>query len=460
MVHRGVAEPAKSPPPIPAGQRKLARVRGVTKKNVDALVPALAALGFTVERAETKADAKTLTDGAVRLLLLGLDNLPDDAAGLEDIIALAQDRAPPVKTMAVGKSARAKDIVRALRHGLDDAFILPLDIDEVAERVQAHFDAAGPRAERITHYLLKRLIGEGGMGFVYEAVDLDVDMPVAIKVIKDELAHDPTFVARFEREIEMLASVIHENFTRFHELGTDGDKTFLVMEYVDGQDLDKGNWTVPEVLGFGAQIASGLAALHERGIVHRDIKPANIMVAREGTVKITDFGLATFMAEDRTVTRMGQIAGSPIYLAPEQFTQPADERCDQYALGCTLFEALTGQTAFSLGLDTEALYFEKRKRPPRAHRVDPSVPKGVSDILAKMMSPKPRARFDSVLDVQQALLAAEAELSAELSATGFEAELTGEWDRSADEGEYVGDDDLDIVSEVELTDVDFVEMKR
>ena len=434
----------------------VARCRAVSKRNAEIMRPILAELGFGLDVAARAADVQTLLAEPVHLLLIGLDNLPRQAPPLNDILDAARSQKPKVTTIALGKPARARMIVQALRAGLDDALILPLDQDEFRERVAAHLDNDAPTVERLSHYELKRVIGEGGMGLVYEAIDLDVHMPVAIKIMKDEMVHDPAFVARFEREIEMLASVIHKNLTRFHELGSEGSRKFLVMEYVDGQLLHEGNWTVPEVVDFGAQIASGLAMLHAHGIVHRDIKPDNVIVGSDGVVKIADFGLAVFADDERGVTRAGQVAGSPIYLAPELFTRPADALSDQYALGCTLFEALTGQTAFSRDLDLESLYLEKRKRPPRAHRVDPSVPRPVSDILAKMMAPKPKARFQSIEEVERALLAAKEELSADTGpeAAFFEAELSGEWDLSADDGDFVVEDEIEIVSEVDVVEVE------
>ena len=203
-------------------------------------------------------------------------------------------------------------------------------------------------------YRLIRKIARGGMGQVYEALQTTLDRKVAVKILTDELAHRPEFLRRFEREAKAAAALNHPNLVQVHDFGEADGRLFLVMEYVEGQDLavrvrETGKMPVAEALEVIGQAALALRAAHQKSIIHRDIKPANLLRTRDGTIKVSDLGLAKVLTEqtpDLTITSAGM--GSPHFMAPEQAhgTRPVDHRADMYSLGITLFYLLTGRFAY------------------------------------------------------------------------------------------------------------------
>ena len=218
---------------------------------------------------------------------------------------------------------------------------------------------------RLGHYDVTALIGEGGMGQVYQATDTNLDRQVAIKVLPESFSGDPDRLARFEREAKVLALLNHPNIGAIYGLEKSGDTRALVLELVEGPTLadriSKGPIPLDEALPIAKQIAEALEAAHEAGVIHRDLKPANIKVREDGTVKVLDFGLAkAFQAGSSNVTTVtvagteaGVVLGTPAYMSPEQARgRPVDKRTDVWAFGCVLFEMLTGRRAF--GADTHS----------------------------------------------------------------------------------------------------------
>ena len=215
---------------------------------------------------------------------------------------------------------------------------------------------------RIGPYEVAAPLGAGNMGEVYRAVDTSLKRPVAIKILPDRVADDADRAARFEREAELLAALNHPNIAVIHGLERAQGNTALIMELVEGPTLGdliaRGPLRVSESVAIAGQIAAALTAAHARGIIHRDLKPANIKVRPDGTVKVLDFGLAKMIEVDRadradaaTVTshetRAGVVLGSPAYMSPEQARgEPVDARTDIWALGCVLFEMVTGHRAY------------------------------------------------------------------------------------------------------------------
>jgi tRNA A-37 threonylcarbamoyl transferase component Bud32 len=197
------------------------------------------------------------------------------------------------------------------------------------------------------------LLGAGGMGTVYKARQPQLDRTVALKILSHDLAADPAFVERFNREAKMLARLSHPNIVGVFDFGTAGPCCYLLMEYVDGVNLRQamrtGGFTPPEALALVQEICAALKFAHENGILHRDIKPENILLDSKGSVKIADFGIAKMIGEgersDVTLTLQGSILGSPHYMAPEQLDSPGnvDQRADIYSLGVVLYEMLTGE---------------------------------------------------------------------------------------------------------------------
>ena len=216
---------------------------------------------------------------------------------------------------------------------------------------------------RIAHYDVTALIGEGGMGQVYQATDTKLKRQVALKILPEAFATDPDRLARFQREAQVLASLNHPGIAAIYGIEEEGGTRALVLELVEGPTLAdriaKGPIPLDEALPIAKQIAEALEAAHEAGVIHRDLKPANIKVRDDGTVKVLDFGLAKALdttphgdpSQSPTLTaaatQMGVIMGTAAYMSPEQARgRPVDRRADIWAFGCVLYEMLTGQRAF------------------------------------------------------------------------------------------------------------------
>ena len=227
--------------------------------------------------------------------------------------------------------------------------------------------------QTISHFKVIEKIGQGGMGVVYRAQDTNLSRDVAIKVLPEQFTQDPQRLARFEREAKLLASLNHPNIAAIHSFEHSDDIHFLVLELVEGETLAervaKGPLPVEEALEVCQQIAEGVEAAHEKGVIHRDLKPANVKVTPEGKVKILDFGLAkafegevaaTDISQSPTLTeemtRAGVILGTAAYMSPEQAKgKPVDKRTDLFAFGCVLYELLTARRAFQGETVTETL---------------------------------------------------------------------------------------------------------
>ena len=216
--------------------------------------------------------------------------------------------------------------------------------------------------DRLSIYEVIGPLGAGAMGEVYRARDTHLEREVAIKVLAAGLADDADHLARFEREATLLATINHPNIAGIFAVENEGDTNFIVLELVPGMTLGEriaaGPLPIPEVLGLARQIAEGLEAAHEAGVIHRDLKPDNIRVTPDDTVKLLDFGLAKAMpaagsdsgrsqADSLNLTQTGMLLGTPYYMSPEQVRgRPVDRRADIWAFGCVLYEALTGTRAF------------------------------------------------------------------------------------------------------------------
>src|SRR4051794_14375698 len=223
-------------------------------------------------------------------------------------------------------------------------------------------------------YKLIERLGDGAMGQVFVAENLAIGRRVAIKVLKTELLADPSFRQRFQHEAEAIAAIEHRNVARFLDLVV-GDPTFLVMEYVRGPTLDdilekEKRLPPPRAVRITQRLCWALEAAHSAGVIHRDIKPSNVIVApdleNEEEPKLIDFGLAKLAhaAVKAGLTRTGQIVGTPEYMAPEQISnKPVDARADVYALGCLLYELLTGRPPFEGSDDVQVLYQQLHDTP-------------------------------------------------------------------------------------------------
>jgi serine/threonine-protein kinase len=255
-------------------------------------------------------------------------------------------------------------------------------------------------------YRIIGLIGRGGMGEVYRADDLKLGQPVALKFLPRKLAEDPVRRERFFAEVRITRQLSHPNICRVYDIGEADGRHFLSMEYIDGEDLASlikriGYLSNEKALDIARQLAAGLAAAHERGVLHRDLKPANIMLDGRGHVRITDFGLA-IAAEDET--QAVEIAGTPAYMAPEQLAgKGATVRSDIYSLGLILYELYTGKKAFT-ATNLAELREQKESHIPRAiSEIREGMDPVVERLIRRCMEKDPNARPASVAQLALAL---------------------------------------------------------
>lgn len=263
---------------------------------------------------------------------------------------------------------------------------------------------------RIAQYQVQGVIGQGSMGMVLKAFDEELHRIVAIKILSPHLASSRTFCERFAREARSVAAISHPHVVVMHAVGEHAGLPYLVMEYIDGHTLrHRINHGPPldvsDIIHIGCQIADGLEAAHEKGIIHRDIKPPNIML-EDGLqrVRITDFGLARAVMNRSELTSLGKVIGTPAYMSPEQVTGgEVDPRSDLFSLGCVLYAAVTGHSPFQ-GSDTIDIV---RKvcdhQPPRLHEISALVPTEFSDVVAKLLEKNPANRFQTAFEVRAAL---------------------------------------------------------
>jgi serine/threonine protein kinase len=251
-------------------------------------------------------------------------------------------------------------------------------------------------------YKITRTLGRGAMGIVYRARDEHLEREVAIKVLASDLRHHPEALRFFVEEAKALAQLNHPNIVSVYDQTTDGNETYLVMEFVDGRTLDslieeKGKLPPHTALALIDQLCAGLAYVHARRVIHRDIKPANIFVSRDRIVKLGDFGLARVMRE--LSIRKTEIRGTPLYMAPEQITgENVTHRADLYAVGCTLFELVTGRPPF---MDGEILYHHLHTKPPRPSELEPSLSEGFDELVLSCIAKDAEQRIDSANAIRE-----------------------------------------------------------
>ena len=255
----------------------------------------------------------------------------------------------------------------------------------------------------VGRYRLLDLIGEGGMARVYRAHDELLDRAVAVKVLRTELAADPEFVSRFRREARNAASLHHPNIVTVHDTGSDDGSEFIVMQLVDGEDLDRmitrlGRLPVHAAFRIAVDVARALQVAHEHGLVHRDVKPGNILIEPAGGVRVADFGIAR-AASAIGITTAGVMLGSAQYMSPEQVLgEETTFASDIYSLGAVLYEAVSGQRPFD-GPSPAAVALERlhlRPAPPSA--VAPDLPRGVDPLVMRALERDPEDRYRSAGD--------------------------------------------------------------
>jgi eukaryotic-like serine/threonine-protein kinase len=257
-------------------------------------------------------------------------------------------------------------------------------------------------------FRIERLLGMGGMGVVYQAHDQKLNVPVALKLLRPELATRPDAFERFKQELLLARQVSSPHVVRIHDLVQHGAIWLISMDYVDGRSLEKllderGALPPAEALRITRQLALGLMAAHHRGVVHRDLKPANVLVTETGDALITDFGVARAVGSTG-ITGSGVIIGTPEYLSPEQArADPVDGRSDLYALGLMLYEMLSGKLPFSGGTPAEMLAQRIVRSPPPVGSVKPELPALAQRVCARLLELRPLRRFQSAEEVVNAI---------------------------------------------------------
>ncbi len=272
--------------------------------------------------------------------------------------------------------------------------------------------------ERLSHYQIVEKLGEGGMGVVYKARDTRLDRFVAIKVISSDLKTDPDRRHRFVQEAKAASALNHPGIITVHEIASEGDVDFIVMELVPGRTLDavipRKGMRVRDALSVAVEIADALAAAHAAGIVHRDLKPANLMVSESGRAKVLDFGLAKLRAHDgparedepteRVKTREGTILGTCAYMSPEQAEgRSLDFRTDIFSFGLVLYEMLTGQSAFRRDSKVATLAAILREEPKPPRELTDEVPPELERVVLRCLRKDPARRFQTMADLKVAL---------------------------------------------------------
>jgi serine/threonine protein kinase/Tol biopolymer transport system component len=268
----------------------------------------------------------------------------------------------------------------------------------------------------ISRYVVESKLGEGGMGVVYKAHDPQLARAVAIKVLPPEMIADPERKRRFVQEARAASALNHPNIVTVHDIGADGDRDYIVMEYLAGSTLDR---RIPatglparEALRYAVAIADALAAAHQAGIVHRDLKPSNVLITDDGRVKVLDFGLAKLLESHESSesaatvanTDRGIVVGTTNYMSPEQADGRAlDGRSDIFSFGSVMYEMVTGRVAFDADSRLAALGKIVNEDPPPPRVVNGSVPAEVERIVLRCLRKDPARRFQTMADLKVAL---------------------------------------------------------
>jgi serine/threonine-protein kinase len=257
-------------------------------------------------------------------------------------------------------------------------------------------------------YVVEDVLGRGGMATVYLARDEELERPVAVKILAGHLAGDPSFRDRFVREARLAAQLSHPNVVQIFDAGEDEGHPYIVMECVEGHTLaDELRNRRPQdparVVDIGIQVCAGLEHAHTAGLIHRDIKPANLLLRDDGTVKIADFGIAR-AAESTRLTQMGSVLGTAAYLSPEQaLGEEVTAATDIYALGCVLYEGLTGRTPYVFETLAELAVKHQQEAIPPVRELCPEVPEPLEAVVMRCLARNPDFRPASAADLARGL---------------------------------------------------------
>src|SRR5947207_1073970 len=259
-----------------------------------------------------------------------------------------------------------------------------------------------------SRYQILRILGQGGMGAVYQARDQELDRIIAVKVIRPELAADPGILQRFKQELILSRHVTHKNVVRIFDLGEADGTKFITMEYVEGKDLrtilrQQIKFSPIDAVKTIQQICRALEAAHAEGVIHRDLKPQNVMRDPNGRIVVMDFGLARSLESDG-MTQTGALVGTLEYMSPEQaLGTTLDQRYDLFAVGLMFYELLTGKAPFKADTAIASLMKRTHERAVPASEVDATVPLSLSAIVSRCLERDPKDRYASATDLLREL---------------------------------------------------------
>jgi serine/threonine protein kinase len=330
-------------------------------------------------------------------------------------------RTSVIENSCAGDEELRREVESLLAHHSDSATFIekPAFADTVmASSARSVTSAAAPRPDLkgglVGHYRILEEIGSGGMGQVFRALDTQLHRTVAIKVLPSMHVADPDRKRRFLHEARAASKLNHPNIVTLHDMASDGELDYLVMEYVAGKTvkdlIGPEGLPISEAVVYAIQLAGALAVAHAAGLIHRDIKPANIMVTNDGQVKVLDFGLAKqltpagadSLVEGQTVT--GMLMGTVPYMSPEQTRgEPLDARSDIFAFGSVLYETVTGQLPFRASSLPSTMHEIALQDPPPPSRVQPRVPLWLEQIILRCLRKHVGERYQSMAELQEAL---------------------------------------------------------
>ena len=294
-------------------------------------------------------------------------------------------------------------LVEFLSAGNTDAKTVQMNVANAATMaMQLQQGGIAPGMTFALRYEVKEMLGVGGMGMVFKAVDTELGEVIAIKTLKQEmLGEDPSALERFKGEIRLARKISHRNVVRTHDLGESGGVYFITMEYVEGRSLkdlivSRGRLPVPVMLTVAKQLCRALEVAHDEGVIHRDIKPQNMVVQGDGLLKVMDFGIARLAKRKEGVTQAGMVVGTPEYMAPEQLMgEEIDARADIYAAGCVLYECVTGKVPITADTPITLIARVLDEMPMEPRIVNGEVPEALSALIMSCLSKKPDGRPQS-----------------------------------------------------------------
>jgi eukaryotic-like serine/threonine-protein kinase len=248
-------------------------------------------------------------------------------------------------------------------------------------------------------YQIEKTLGNGGMAVVYRALDLTLERAVALKVLREDYSSDPAFRERFRQEATAAANLAHPNIVTVHDFGIDQGHLFIVMEYVPGTDLNsilqkRGRFTVDEALPLIRQACAGIGYAHRAGLVHCDVKPHNFLITPDNRLKVTDFGIARALVSINPEEKSKIVWGSPQYFSPEQAAGNAPSPAsDVYSLGVVIYYMLTGRLPFTASTIPELIEMHRSTPPLPPRQFNPAIPSTLEEIILKVLSKEPSARY-------------------------------------------------------------------